>query len=241
MDHLKTRSPHPAVAGHGLHVVDRAGEPINPVVTPTRNTRPASPKPRRTHIFEKDPHAHYVEPFWVSERLFEVEFFGAPGTRLIDPACGWGRILKSAQKARYTVEGADIADRLDRQLVGRIPFRVTDFLKHTRDWSSVELIVTNPPFDHLEKFCERAIELVTYKVAMLVPLQRLPAARWLQGMPLETVYLLTPRPSMPPGSYIASGKKPGGGRPDFAWLVFNKLMTPAAPRMRWLHRDKDEP
>ena len=46
---------------------------------------------------------------------------------------------------------------------------------------------------------------------MLVPLRRLPAAHWLEHLPLETVWLLTPRPSIPPGSYIAAGHKPGGG------------------------------
>jgi hypothetical protein len=69
-------------------------------------------------------------------------------------------------------------------------------------------------------------------------LRRLPAARWLEHMPLETIHLLAPRPSMPPGAWIAAGNTPGGGGQDFCWLVMNKMMKPAAPRLRWLHRDE---
>ena len=43
-------------------------------------------RPRRAHIFAPDPHGFYVEPQWFSVRLFEVEQFGAPGTRILDPA-----------------------------------------------------------------------------------------------------------------------------------------------------------
>ena len=64
---------------------------------------------------------------------------------------------------------------------------------------------------------------------MIVPLRRLPAARWLGHLPLETIYLLTPRPSMPPGTWIAAGNIPGGGREDFCWLVFNKRAGAVAP------------
>jgi hypothetical protein len=74
---------------------------------------------------------------------------------------------------------------------------------------------------------------------MLVPLRRLPAARWLEHLPLETVWLLTPRPSMPPGSSIAAGQKPGGGSQDFCWLVFRKGLFAWTPRLRWLHRDSE--
>jgi hypothetical protein len=74
-------------------------------------------------------------------------------------------------------------------------------------------------------------------VALLVPLRRLPAARWLASLPLETVYLLTPRPSMPPGTWIDAGNVPGGGSQDFCWLVINRTLTTGAPRLRWLHRD----
>lgn len=204
--------------------------------TTNPSRRASNSRPRRTHIFVLDPDGHYVEPFWCSKRLFETEFFGAPGARILDPACGWGQIPRPAQAAGYTAVGSDVIDRRDHREFANFEFHLCDFL-HGSPIASPRSIVCNPPFDHIEAFCARALEVAAYKVAMIVPLRRLPAARWLERMPLETLYLLTPRPSMPPGSWIAAGGNPGGGSQDFCWLVFNRTTTATAPRVRWLHRD----
>ena len=195
-------------------------------------------KPRRTHIFARDAYGHYVEPSWCSARLLAVESFGAPRALICDPSCGWGRILRAAKAAGYGVIGSDVVDRRrDPQAFTDFPFTICDFLIDTpvrAPWA----IVCNPPFDYVREFCERALDIATYKVAMLMPLRRLPAAHWLQRLPLESVYLLTPRPSMPPASYLAAGEKPGNGTQDFCWLIFNKRAAVGLePRMRWLHRD----
>jgi hypothetical protein len=121
-------------------------------------------------------------------------------------------------------------------LGGAVAFATGDFLTR-RPILAVHSIVCNPPFDHIQGFCEHALKITTFKVAMLVPLRRLPAARWLERLPLETVWLLTPRPLMPPGNYIEVGHKPGGGSQDFAWLVFRKGLIAWTPRLRRLHRD----
>jgi hypothetical protein len=194
--------------------------------------------PLHAHIWDREPQGHYVEPHWCSERLFEEERFGPAGALVFDPAAGWGRILRSAAAAGYTVLGADIVDRLDRGMLGCIPFATGDFLK-CPPIPTVSGIVCNPPFDHVQAFCARALEIATFKVAMLVPLRRLPAAHWLEHVPLETVWLLTPRPSVPPEHYIATGNKPSGGSQDFAWLVFRKNLIAWTPRLRWLHRDRE--
>jgi hypothetical protein len=64
-------------------------------------------------------------------------------------------------------------------------------------------------------------------------------ARWLAHTPLETIYLLTPHPSMPPGTAILAGEKPSGGSQDCCWLVFNKVGTRRSPKRRWLSREGD--
>jgi len=193
---------------------------------------------RHAHIFEPETHRHYVEPHWCSSRLFAVEDFGAPGARVFDPACGWGRVLQGAKAAGYGVIGADIVDRRsDPDAFADFPFVVCDFLQRSpvrSAWS----VVCNPPFDHVREFCERALDIAIHKVAVLMPLCRIVAAHWLENLPLETVWVLTPRPSMPPASYIAAGKRPGGGRPDYCWLIFAKQSpTGAQPKLRRLHRD----
>jgi len=58
---------------------------------------------------------------------------------------------------------------------------------------------------------------------------------WLVNSPLARVYLLTPRPSMPPGQVILAGEKPGGGTQDFVWLVFERDHVGPA-HLRWLRR-----
>jgi hypothetical protein len=194
-------------------------------------------KPRATHTFVRDQLGHYPEPTWCDERLFAVESFGAPRARVLDPAAGWGRVLRAAAAAGYTPVGSDVVDRLDRRGLERVPFEVRDFLENPPPARSCWSIACNPPFDHIQEFCERAIEVVHYKVAMLVPLRRLPAARWLQKLPLETIYLLTPRPSMPPGSWIAAGNTPSGGTQEYAWMIMRKGFH-GSPTLRWLHRDE---
>ena len=192
-------------------------------------------KARRSHIFLKATDGHYVEPGWCAERLFAVESFGAPGALVLDPAAGWGNIPRAAAAAGYTAMASDIVDRLDRRGLEGVQFHTCNFLKESpvrSAWS----IACNPPFDRVREFCERGLEIATYKVAMIVPLRRLPAARWLESLPLESIYLLTPRPSMPPGAWIEAGNIPGGGSQDFCWLVFNKRAGLVAPRLRWLSR-----
>jgi hypothetical protein len=200
--------------------------------------------PRHAHNFPRDRLGHYVEPHWCSARLFAVENFGAPGAVVYDPACGWGRILQTTAAAGYTPLGSDIVDRRgDAHAFSRFQFSVCDFLTGTTvraPWT----VVTNPPFDKdlIREFCERGLDIAVDKVAVLVPPRRLPAARWLQRLPLATIWLLSPRPSMPPASYIAAGHKPGNGTQDFAWLVFNKRYALGRePRLRWLHRDRVQP
>ena len=197
---------------------------------------------RHSHIFEPETHSHYVEPHWCSSRLFAVEDFGAPGALIFDPCAGWGRVLHAAKAAGYGVIGADIVDRRsDPDAFADFPFVVCDFLQRSPIQSSW-VLATNPPFDLIQPFCLHALDIAIHKVAVLTPLCRIVAAHWLQNLPLETVWLLTPRPSMPPASYIAAGKRPGGGTQDFCWLVFNKQATAGgSPRLRWLHRDRVRP
>ena len=97
-------------------------------------------------------------------------------------------------------------------------------------------IVCNPPFDLCDQFVRRALHLAGGKVAMIWLARRLNAARWLANTPLARAYLLTPRPSMPPGHVIAAGEKPGGGTQDFCWLIFSHKHK-GPPTLHWLCRD----
>lgn len=201
-----------------------------------------SRRPRHSHIYAKQKHGHYPEPAWCSQRLFDVEDFGPPGTLILDPACGWGTILQAAQAARFRVMGFDIVDRVQRDKLNGGRFYQFDYINGggIPTKSHVMSIVCNPPFDHVQEYIERSMQIADYKVAMICLVRRLNAARWLRDWPLETVYLLTPRPSMPPGEHIMRGHKPTGGTQDFCWLVFNNQMSRLkSPRVKWLTREVD--
>lgn len=184
-------------------------------------------RPRRSHIFPRESLEHYVEPAWCSERLFHVERFQG---HIVDPACGWGTIIIAAKQAGYEAAGFDLVDRgWDSIMTG------TDFLSCEITYDN---IVTNPPYDKMSEFVTHAVKRSRYKTAVVFPLARLPAAQdWLEPLPLKRVYLLRPRPSMPPGRYIKAGNKPQGGRVDYCWLVFEHGCS-EDPKLKWLYRDR---
>jgi hypothetical protein len=190
-------------------------------------------KPRASHIFPKAKNGWYVEPSWCSRRLFDVEKFGGG---IYDPACGWGTILKEAKAAGYKICGSDLIDRRHSQLPG-FPFEARDFLALETVIDPRWGVVCNPPFDLITEFCCHALTMGTTKVAMIMLVRRLNAAHWLRQLPLRRVWLLTPRPSMPPGEWVAAGNEPGGGTQDFCWLVFERGYM-GKPAIDWLHREK---
>jgi hypothetical protein len=189
-------------------------------------------KARKAHVWEKANHGWYIEPSWCSRRLFEVENFTDP---IYDPSCGWGTITTAASECGHDVIGSDIVNRRRHRLGER--FFKRDFLTWRERISGS--VVMNPPFDYVAEFCPHALDLGANKVAAIMLVRRLNAARWLQELPLRRVWLLTPRPSMPPGSWIAAGHKPGGGTQDFVWLILQRGYV-GLPEIGWLHRDESK-
>ncbi len=183
-------------------------------------------KPVAAHSWAREALEHYVEPFWCSERLIAEEKFESG---VWDPCCGFGRIPDSAKKAGLYAIGTDIVDRGYREFVGSFDFLSLDKLY-------AENIVCNPPFMIAGRFAQHALSLGAQKVAMVFPTARLNAAHWIQGTPLARVWLMTPRPSMPPGHRITAGEKPKGGKADFCWLVWSRGRLGPAD-LRWLRRD----
>lgn len=184
--------------------------------------------PINAHAWAREENEHYVEPSWCSARLFEEEQFFPD---IWDPCCGFGTIPKSAIAADLSARGTDIVDRGYETLEA-----IEDFLSIDIPLSSN--IVCNPPFNIAQRFVEKALSFDGFeKGAFIFPVARLNAAHWLDNLPLKTVWLLTPRPSMPPGYVIARGDKPGGGKMDYCWLVFERRHV-GPPTLRKLHRDK---
>ncbi len=181
---------------------------------------------RVSHLWTRDQFDWYVEPEWVSSRLFEnEEFIG----KIYDPACGLGRILQAARRAAHYVVGSDIVCRCAEA-------SQLDFMQTTMRCDN---IISNPPFGISEKFIIHAMNLYDSKIAMLLPanwVQGDKRSRWLATTPLRRVWFLCPRPSMPPGAVIIAGGKVGNGTTDYGWFIWERGYTGRA-EIGWLHRD----
>lgn len=182
---------------------------------------------RKSHIWPRGELDFYVEPEWCSERLFAVEKFEGP---IHDPACGIGRIVRSAILAGHIASGSDVAER-----------SVTRDFEHdylTGEQLYYPNIVCNPPYRRAEQFVWMAM-LGARKTAMFLPARFLfgnKRSRWLEATRPRRVWLLCPRPSVPPGEIIVAGKIPSGGKEDFCWLIYERDYD-GNPEIRWLYRD----
>lgn len=191
---------------------------------------------RESNLWERERNDHYVEPEWCSRRLFEQEAFSG---NVIDPACGFGNIVKSAQASNLDAIGYDIVRRSDFCQVEQ------DFM--SSEWQAVwrpDNIVSNPLFGICDTkkdklgFVDLALQRVERKCALLLPanwVQGDARSRWMASTPLRKVLFITPRPSMPPGHVIAAGVKPGNGTTDYAWFIWLKGYD-GRPEIGWLRR-----
>jgi hypothetical protein len=191
-------------------------------------------RPRASHIFERQPEDHYVEPLWVSERLFEILDLPAASS-VWDPACGFGRIVRAAAAHGHDALGTDIKPRWIGNPDGphnpAARFHTRDFFGAGFNGRDTDMIVSNPPFDRAQEFADLALARTRRMVALLLPTKWLNGAkraRWRQSTPLHLVMPINPRPSMPPGHVLLAGEKAGGGTVDFAWFV-------------WLHGYRGKP
>lgn len=191
--------------------------------------------------FDKSPLDWYVEEQWVTERLIwaESQHYLRTGVQpcfghVWDPCCGIGNTLKSFDNHGYRTFGSDLEAR-GWHKTGL--FEQQDFLRSglslrpLKQSTGYEFsIVANPPFSYqkgiAEAFCRRALGLATEKVAMLLPLKWLASegrAKLFTEHPPRTIYVLSERPSMPPGHLVAERGIAAfeRGKMDFIWIVWD--------------------
>lgn len=189
---------------------------------------------KEAHVWERDPLDWYVEGERVTEQLLSVERFDGP---VHDPCCGGGNIVRTLLRHGCEATGSDVVDR-----AGSPPwfFGVHDFL--TEPNGRFYNYVMNPPYfggKGTEAFIRAALPLVLGKLCVFVDRRFLTGRRRAQTLyrdhPPTRVWEISPRPSCPPGAWLAAGNKAGGGTADYCWLVWDKTAPPnAGTALGWL-------
>lgn len=204
---------------------------------------------KKSHVWERDKYDHYVEPVDLGASIFAALDLPV-GSRVVDPCCGWGRMVRSARAADLQAFGSDIVARWpdgpDGPLPNGVSFAVADWFSPEWGRSVPEhfarpaAIVSNPPFDRLEEWLPLALDRASWIVAAIVPhnfiwgygrSSELEKTQFWKFMPI------VPRASMPPGSAIIAGQKATGGTKDYALAVWLKNYR-GAPQIEWLRRAK---
>lgn len=184
-------------------------------------------RPKDAHVWERDPHDWYCEPGRCTDQLLSVESF--PGWTH-DPCCGAGNIVGRFLAAGHMATGSDLVQRINA------PWHlgVSDFLAaDTLGAFGAQNVCFNPPFYRAigaEDCIRRALTLAPGKVAAFVEKRFTGGAGRAKGLfydhPPSRLWEITPRPSCPPGAFLAAGGRASGGTMDYVWLVWDAERSP---------------
>lgn len=178
-------------------------------------------KPLNAQVWERDELDWYREPASSTAGLLSVETFDGP---ILDPACGGGNIVETCLSVGLAAYGSDIRRRTEAAwFQGE-----RDFLSCGYVWRTPN-IITNPPFYRAkgtESFIRLALQRASRKVAVFTSIKFLAGAGRANGLfrdhPPSRIWIITPRPSCPPGAHLAAGGVASGGTADWIWLVWSE-------------------
>lgn len=188
---------------------------------------------------DRHPWDWYVEEQWVTHRLLDFVQLEQDVT-ILDPACGQCHIPAALADRGFKAFGTDLFRRSeDPRFLGTHDFLGDQI--HMLEAIGKLSILMNPPFSSQggklvkglgENFVRRALAIATHKVAALLPLKWLASAGryrlFAEHMPAG-IYVLSERPSMPPGDKIAElGPRCAyrRGKIDYVWILWDKNAEP---------------
>jgi hypothetical protein len=196
-------------------------------------------KAKDSHVWNQNEFHWYVEGSECTRALLRAEKFAGV---IYDPCCGQGNIIKACWASGVSAYGSDIEKRTteswfmgEHDFLGDSPF--DDQCLSDPGMS----IIMNPPFYRAvgtEAFIRKALTVAKHKVACFVDMKFLSGSARAKGVyaehPPSRVWLLSPRPSCPPGEYLLAGNKAGGGTTDYCWLVWDLLSPSSETKLGWL-------
>jgi hypothetical protein len=168
----------------------------------------------------------YETPRVATEALLRVETLP---TTIWEPSAGRGAIVRVLRDRGHAVIGSDVAD------YGFPLHFCRDFLAEIGAPAGCECVLTNPPFQHAEKFVEHALRLCPL-VIMLLRLAFLESERRrpiLEGRGLARIHVFRNRlPMMHRDGW--EGRK-AASNVAFAWFVWVRSHggPPTVHRLSW--------
>lgn len=194
---------------------------------------------KKAHVWKRDELDWYVEPERVTEQLCRVERFHG---KILDPCCGGGNIVRALNAAGHTASGSDIVKRFQGIPIWWLGER--DFLAEQDVWIPPNCVM-NPPFFRakgLEAFIRKALAVFAGKICVFGDVRFLAGAARSNGLfrefPPQRVWIITPRPSCPPGAFLEGGGTAGNGSSDWCWMVWSHLEPMGETRLGWLRVDQ---
>lgn len=181
-------------------------------------TRVAASTGNRAHALNVRMNDLYETPEVATRALLRAEPWIAD-SRVWEPACGPGSIVRTLRAAGAHVVATDLVDYAspDQDAHGR------DFLMEQAAPAGTDSIVTNPPFKNANEFVEHGLRLVPC-VVMLLRLAFLESesrSAILDGGKLARVHVFRKRlPMMRRGGW--AGEKMQAGMIAFAWFVWDR-------------------
>ena len=176
---------------------------------------------------DRDKRGFYPTPAWATRQFLKHETFEG---KILEPACGDGKMSRVLEKAGYGVVSKDLYDR-GYGKAGQ------DFLKSSRVYDN---IMTNPPYEITESFILHGMDLFRKKMVMIVRFSFLGSqGRYrtiFSRFPPARVYIMAERPSMALKDPI-TGKRPNAV--DYCWLVWDKEHK-GASEIRWIAPREDK-
>jgi len=196
---------------------------------PNQNTSSAVMQRRHEPLDSLD---DFPTPPWATRALCEKirkHFVIPPLTTVLEPAANRGHMVRTLREYFYEVEGFDVHD-----YGGGFPVRDflsgdVDDLKNRFHW-----VITNPPYRLAPDFIERAMEIATYGVAVLVRTSFLEGVnrheRFYGGRRVPAYFFqFSERVVMHKGKLSEKGST----ATSYGWMIFRKRPTEETA-LRWI-------
>lgn len=175
----------------------------------------------------------YATPEWATKAILsEIKLSGS----ILEPAAGQGHISK-VLKEFYPYNEIVSTDLIQREEKFGIPITGgIDFITHNYN-RKFDNIITNPPFDKIQDFIEKALTISNDKVIMFAKIQLLEGTKrkkLFENAPLKYIYVFSKRVNpMRNGEELDENGKPWASTMCFAWFVFEKEYEDE-PIIRWI-------